>query len=253
MPKPLILSIFQGLSRILKSFNFVLKTTMTNYFLKAGYKTNITEEGEVTQKYTGPPLDKTWQISVYKQVGKLLSGFRSRKTLELGSGSGYKLMKFIYPISKNVSGIDYPHSVEYCKNHYPNGNWIAEDFDNYSSDHADKYDLILSVDVIEHLVSPEKLIDKIKYHASSETTIIISTPERDKLRGPETMGPPPNKMHVREWNEIELKAFLEDQGLKVIEQQILPAKIRSFREAFYDFRRGYDHKTCQMAICKLAN
>jgi hypothetical protein len=43
---------------------------------------------------------------------------------------------------------------------------------------------------------------------------LLSTPERDLVRGREHLGPPGNPCHLREWSIRELDAFLRDRGIE---------------------------------------
>ena len=53
------------------------------------------------------------------------------------------------------------------------------------------------------------------------TTVVLSTPDRDRRRGPDDMGPPGNWSHVREWNVEEFRAYLESRGFRVDESRIV--------------------------------
>ncbi|MFC1791945.1 hypothetical protein ACFL0I_05750, partial [Gemmatimonadota bacterium] len=71
-----------------------------------------------------------------------------------------------------------------------------------------------------------------------KTHVLLSTPERDLRRGPDDMGPPGNPAHIREWNQEELRQYLESQGLTVLEHSIV--ELRTAME------------TCQLAFCSWA-
>jgi len=222
-----------------------------NYFIKEGYKENINQAGEVTKQYTAPPLDTIWQIEVYKHLAHLIKENNLSRIIEFGCGSGYKLMKYIAPISPNVTGLDFEHAIKYCREKYPGGNWISLDFDKADLDLEKPYDLLMAVDVIEHLVYPEKMIKQMKECAGKDSLLVFSTPERDLIRGTDTFGPPDNLKHVRKWNQQEFKYFLESQGLVVIDHPLMKAKKYTLREYQYHLRKRKPLKTCQVAVCKL--
>lgn len=225
---------------------------VNNYYIKKGYIENLNDEGEVVKKYTSPPMDKIWQIEVYKYAATVLKLHGLEKVIEFGSGSGYKLMKYISPITKNITGIDFEHSIRYCKNTYRAGNWISLDLDKSHQDFDGPYDLIMAIDVIEHLVSPEKMLEQMKSCAKENSLLLISTPERDLVRGYDTYGPPDNKKHVREWNFEELSKYISSQGLKIVDHRLVRAKKYTPREWFYHIRKRKPLNTCQVVLCKLA-
>ncbi len=228
-------------------------TVTDNYFIKEGYKINLNDDGSRVMQYTSVPKDTIYQVECYKYAAKLIRENNVKSCLELGSGSGYKLNKYIFPYCKDVYGIDLKHAVEYCSQLYKDMHWVFDDFDAPNPSIDKKFDLIICFDVIEHLIFPENLLNKIKTYSHAGTRILISTPERDLVRGFDHKGPPPNEKHIREWNQEELKEFLESRGFKILHHKILEAKKLSLRLRFGTWRRGINTKTCQMVDCVLQN
>jgi uncharacterized UPF0146 family protein len=230
---------------------------MEKYFIKNGYVCNLDNENNAIEQYASIPLNNSYQISWYKFAAKIAKENNVNSCIELGSGSGYKLNKFIAPHVARAVGIDMPHSVVHCRKHYPKVEWVADDFDKPEKCCGRKFDLIISFDVIEHLVYPERLLYKIKSYAHSNSTVLISTPERDLYYGGTNhMGPPFNKKHVREWNKAELDQLLTSNGFTVKSQIILPDQEFSFRDRIWAFRNGEKaiaKRTCQLAVCVLNN
>lgn len=224
---------------------------MENYFIKEGYKINLKDDGSRVLQYTSVPKDTIYQVQCYKYAANLIKENDIKSCLELGSGSGYKLNKYILPVCKDVYGIDLPHATEYCEKLYKDVKWINDDFDYVNPTIDKKFDLIICFDVIEHLIFPESLLNKIKSYSHSGSRILISTPERDLVRGPQHSGPAPNEKHVREWNQQELVRFLQSQGFHVIHHRILQAKKLSVRLKLATWRRGINTKTCQLIDCTL--
>jgi hypothetical protein len=83
------------------------------------------------------------------------------------------------------------------------------------------FDLIIGADIIEHPVDSDSLLAYMRRCAHSGTYLVLSTPERDLRRGPDSIGPPQNRAHVREWNQAEFAAYLTDRGLKIGEHRIM--------------------------------
>ncbi len=84
---------------------------------------------------------------------------------------------------------------------------------------------------------------------------MISTPERDILRGPDnTSSPQPE--HVREWNRAKFREYLESLGFMVTEHEIMPSF--SIRQSPYMLLQWLWSLLCgvnvfhtQVAICRL--
>ncbi|MBM4422652.1 MAG: hypothetical protein FJ030_04575 [Chloroflexi bacterium] len=82
---------------------------------------------------------------------------------------------------------------------------------------------------------------------------MISTPERDVLRGPDALHCPKAE-HVREWNRSEFARYLETRGLEIVEHRLLPDVAFNFSRDYFDtviagLKRG-SFATCQMAVCQ---
>jgi 2-polyprenyl-3-methyl-5-hydroxy-6-metoxy-1,4-benzoquinol methylase len=226
---------------------------MNNYFIKEGYVPNLDSENQVIEQYSSIPLNKTYQIACYKLAADLIKEKKIKSCIELGSGSGYKLNKFIAPLVEKAVGIDMQHSVDHCKNKYSNVEWVCDDFDNPSNTIADKFEMGFSFDVIEHLVYPEKLLQKLRSYVKPGGYILVSTPERDRLWGKDHAGPSVNKKHVREWNQEEFAQLLAHYGLKIEKHVILPDQEFSLRDKLYAIRNNLDYtvrNTCQLVICR---
>jgi len=221
-----------------------------NYFIKDGYKCNLTGENSNVKTYTEPPKDNTYQISVYKYIGKIARKIKATNVLELGFGTGHKIVKYVKPYCKNVYGLDFPHSVEYAKKNLPQGKWHEGDFNVAIPIPDVSFDIIFSLDVIEHLVYPEKFLRSIHERASIDTIVILSTPERDLVRGFDSYGPSENLKHVREWNKNEFRAFIESEGFKILEHKFMRDREKHIREKIHNWRKGINDKTCQVVVCK---
>jgi 2-polyprenyl-3-methyl-5-hydroxy-6-metoxy-1,4-benzoquinol methylase len=223
--------------------------TMETYFTKSGYQPNLAADGRRIEQYTKMPENDPYQTACYRYAAKLIRHNSWQRCLELGSGSGYKLQKFIRPLARRVVGIDLPHSVEHCRRVYPSIQWLAEDFDVPEPALKETFDLVMSFDVIEHLLCPEKLLDKIAQYSNRHTRALISTPERDRARGPADMGPPQNRLHVREWNRDEFARFVRSRGFRILRHRILPAKTLTLPQTVKNTLLLRTNRTCQLVEC----
>jgi SAM-dependent methyltransferase len=152
------------------------------------------------------PFDDTvnedkWQKEVYIDALKYFETNFFQSVIDIGCGSGYKLVKYFS--NYKFVGAEVEPTLSFLKNKYPNSEWI--DFEKISND---EFDMIILADVIEHIHDPDifllKIINKIRFKV-----IVISTPEREILNGKYDLGKPKNKSHFREWNKNEFFNFLK--------------------------------------------
>ncbi len=191
---------------------------MERYFIKQGYQCNVVPGQKIIfDGLQGTVEDSAvWQYEAYEYAGELIKKHEFRNILDIGCGYGMKLKKLISPLCQDITGIDESHTISWCRQHHYFGTWYADNLEDPKLDLGRTFDLIISADVIEHLVDPNKLLDVIKKYASKDTFIVLSTPERDTTRGKDNMGPPANPLHAREWNFDEFRKYVEHNQFTVI-------------------------------------
>jgi len=138
--------------------------------------------------------------------------------LEIGAGSGY-FLKFIHDKYKDCRtiAIEYDERLHSTIHNNSSSTKIlkenAEDFNL-----GQKFDLIVSTHVIEHLYKPGSMIDAIKSHLTVDGTVIITTPNRNcvayKIYGSDWNGIRDD--HVSLMDLCELRLLLEERGFKII-------------------------------------
>jgi len=142
---------------------------MDNYHIKNGYITNainITNDNVSDASYWNKKRNlaaEVYQFPVYKFLSDYIEANNIEKVIDIGCGVGRKL-SYVYNENKNVKiiGIDQDDPISYCKKTYDFGEWYVDDFeDSFLSENV-KSKLILSSDVIEHLINPDLLLDYIK-------------------------------------------------------------------------------------------
>ena len=204
-----------------------------NYYIKNGYLPN-----ENNKLLNNKPRKTYWnkeriilsyyyQYYVYKFALKLIKKNNINSIIDVGCGVGSKL-KLIYNKfpDLNYIGIDQKSAIEYCKRKYNFGEWYVDNIENpkLNCDQI-KGDLVISSDVIEHLNKPTLLLKYLKCVTEEDGLILISTPERDLLRGKNCFNCP-NKHHIREWNASEFKQYIESNGFRILIHEIqFPIKI----------------------------
>lgn len=186
-----------------------------SYCIASTYKPNLKP---------GHHSDESWtdegQREVYEFCKEFMLQNKLTSVVDIGCGSGYKLVNLLGEF--NTIGIETEPCYSFLKKKYPERKWLLsgeqeKSFVDYTKDILD-IDVIISSDVIEHIIDPDILVDYLlsfnaKYY-------IISTPCRDILCNHPKFssaykksinGPPINICHVREWTMVELKKYLSQK------------------------------------------
>lgn len=180
------------------------------------------------------------QYYVYNFCKELIKKTNINSILDIGCGNAVKTMKMLYPLCKNIYGIDEQKIINLIRKIYGLSTFYSDNLDKPTFNLKNKFDLILCADVIEHLQNPDNLINYIKKYSHQNTYIIISTPERDILRGINNIKSP-NKSHIREWNSTEFKKYIKSRGLKIINHCVFQAfRIKiDFKNKYTDIKKEF--------------
>lgn len=181
---------------------------MDKYCLPIKYKINKNNLHFDDTKY---PNDEC-QKEVYIYVKKFMKDKNLKKIIDIGCGSGFKLIKYLGEF--DTIGIETEPCISFLKKKYPNNIWInsgemEKSFNIKDIDLEKEYDIVMSSDVIEHIRDPDELIKFMKKIKSKY--YLLSTPCRQVLFDKKLRtfyGPPGNKAHVREWTFNEFKMYL---------------------------------------------
>jgi len=194
-----------------------MSSAFESYCIKAGYQINTTP-----RPYRDTIENSTrYQADVYRRAGELARDLRARTVLDIGCGLATKLVEQVAPHCDEVTGMDLQDIIQMCRRRYAVGHWIAGDVEDPAFVLPGQYDLIICADVIEHVRDPDRVLDLMRTASHDATEVVLSTPERDRRRGEDDMGPPANWSHVREWNAAEFCAFLESRAFSVRESAIV--------------------------------
>lgn len=177
---------------------------MKTFFIDENYTSRLNNK-----TFDDTVLKDEWQKEVYQFAEKILIDNKFQSVLDIGTGSGYKLVKHFN--NYNTLGIDIPKTVEFLRQTYPTKRW-SDKFEPVTG-----YDMIISSDVIEHIPDPDILLDLII--ACQPKLVVLSTPERNLMYNGPHLGPPKNKAHVREWSMDEFQNYINSR-LEVIEHFI---------------------------------
>jgi SAM-dependent methyltransferase len=202
----------------------------SNYFIKPEYKARTTsatlDAADTDESYwteTRIQLSSQYQRYVYQLAAAYIQQNAYTSFLDLGSGPGTKVAQLIRPVCSHMVLVDQASVAVHVRRILPEASFIAANLEEINMDLGELFDLIICADVIEHLVEPNHSVDFIHSHLAPHGLAIISTPERDYLRGEDSLHSPKEE-HVREWNAVELRQYLESRGFAVQEQLYFPQR-----------------------------
>lgn len=177
-----------------------------NYYIHDGYVCRLDNA-----HFDDTSFKDEWQRPVYEYAARMMEIHGLTTVTDVGCGSGYKLAHILGQF--DTLGIDLDPSYSFVKQQYPDRKWAMADW-NTTPPTAD---MVISADVIEHLVDPNLLL---KYIADMQPRLVVlSTPERDSLGLGTEDGPPKNIHHVREWNLNQFAAYVGDY-FRVLETHV---------------------------------
>lgn len=153
------------------------------------------------------------RLARYKFVSRMVK--KTDNILEIGSGSGLGSI-FIGQHCKSVTGIEIKKTeVEEARKINSRNNVIFRKQDFFTMKNKNKYDVIVAMDVIEHLAYElgEKLVAKTRHHLKSDGLLIIGTPS---IYSYEYQGPLSKASHVKCYDQQELTKMVESFYGRVI-------------------------------------
>jgi SAM-dependent methyltransferase len=181
---------------------------MKRYKIKQDYLINTNPSHHNDISYTDGS-----QNEVYSFCKKLTDSNNLKSVLDLGCGSGYKLIKYFSEL--DTLGIETEPCYSFLNETYPDRKWLLSGDPSKSFPDVDiSSELVICSDVIEHIIDPDSLLNFIS--SLDFKYLVISTPDREVLKrfnGYEDceFGPPLNMAHVREWSFEELKSYLSEK------------------------------------------
>jgi hypothetical protein len=185
------------------------------YFIKPGYASRAVPE------YFHDTLAETQGIThqpdAYPFAAHLAAFHGCRHIIDIGCGLAHKLVE-LHPRFE-VIGVDFGDNLRGCRERYPFGRWIEWDLERDGLLEIDPAivagSIVICSDVIEHLVDPSGLLSNLRALLERAPAAVLTTPERDLVRGSSHFGPPQNPSHVREWNLAELETLLRAERLNI--------------------------------------
>jgi len=237
-------------------------TANDNYGLRADYvsrTSNVTVPAVTTAEYWTPhriKMARYYQFQVYQRGQQLIRQHNLSSVLDIGCGPALKLETLIAPVCGDIVGLDEPGVIGWCQKNLRFGQFMAYDIERETFPLNRTFDLVIGADVIEHLVDPDKLLSDMWAAAHSGSWILLSTPDRDQLRGPGCLRSPKSE-HVREWNMAELAAYVTSRGFAVRDHTLTPPlkfiwSRDYFTQRWAQWRAGRAFDSCQLLVCQKA-
>jgi Methyltransferase domain len=179
------------------------------FWTRAGYTARL--KPEYFEDMTGTTV---WQPDVYADAARVALQVKATRLVDVGCGDGQKLSA-LSPSYETI-GIDHGSNVARARTCHPSLVWREHDLESPHplplSEEEVNGAVVVSSDVIEHLLDPHIMLRKLAALLPGVEAIMISTPERDLSNGARHMGPPRNPCHVREWSIREFSAMLMQGG-----------------------------------------
>jgi SAM-dependent methyltransferase len=242
-------------------------STASAPYLPEGYRENPAASADAdgtpywSDQLSDPVLQDRalrYQEPVYRYARRRM-GESAHTVLDVGCGTGRKLVKHFARKTDRVIGMDQGSGIERARREFPEATWIEGDLETdevWTRADALRPDLVICADVIEHLVDPVVLLDRL--HDLARGRLVLSTPDRSRLEGALPLGPPLNTRHVREWTMDELQALVRSRGYEVERAcHLLP---RSYAPRMVEVRRATwrllhrrpvpDCRSCSMLVLR---
>jgi 2-polyprenyl-3-methyl-5-hydroxy-6-metoxy-1,4-benzoquinol methylase len=164
---------------------------------------------------TGNPIVRRLIGRFFGKVRQKVSARPFSNMLDAGCGEGMTLYQLNDLVPETIAGFDLnPTCVEYTKNLFPDADITVQDI--YKLPYAvDSFDLVLCMEVLEHLPNPDQAIKSLKHVARGR--LIFSVPHEpwfrlgSLCRGKYLKSFGNHPEHINHWSPASFKAFLEQE------------------------------------------
>lgn len=174
------------------------------------------EKADTTDQYLWEPIVK--QLKVLKPGSRVL---------DAGCGNGYFLQHLV-KCGYEVSGIELDKSgVDFAKKLEPKSRIEnASVYDDVLGIFKEKFDAIVSLEVVEHLFDPKKFVRQMKNCLKPGGFFVLSTPYHGYLKNlsiallgkfDSHVSPLWDGGHIKFWSKKTLTQLLNDEGFQVIQ------------------------------------
>ena len=183
----------------------------SGYCIKPGYRfRDNPEEAAAAQDAT------VQQPDVYRFAGFLATHFGCETVIDLVGGPSERFSQLVRECrlvrAEHVETIrrSEPHSGEASSR--PD---LSAQVLTIADRDLVRHSVVVCANVIEHLADPVPLLATLRDLLQDAPVAILTTPERDRVRGLDDMGPPGDPQHVREWSAAEFARLLRGAGFNL--------------------------------------
>lgn len=162
---------------------------------------------------TGNPVVRRLFDRFFDSISDGIRAAAPTRVLDAGCGEGETIERLGSLLPKPVQGVDLnPDSVEFASSRLPDDHFEVGDLTDLRFEDS-SFDLVLCLEVLEHIPDPEPALKEIARVSSSE--ILISVPHEpwfrlgSLARGKYLSGWGNHPEHVNHWNPKTLRRFLE--------------------------------------------
>jgi SAM-dependent methyltransferase len=166
------------------------------------------------------------QLALDRFYEALLSmPFEAETVLDAGCGEGFGASRLLDALpGLTIYGIDLSYQA------LLNAQQVSGEMDTLQSDvtrlpfEPDHFDLVLSLEVLEHLPDPAKAIQA--YKRVSNRYLLLSVPNEPifrtlrMLEGNDILKWGDHPEHIQHWNFITFPRFLKKQGMRIISRKV---------------------------------
>jgi len=230
---------------------------METYCIRSDYRARPAAQTlvENIEQYWNPQRRQSsgrFQWHVYLAAADQLSRRPGSRFADVGCGYPVKIRELIEPVCDDITLFDQPSMSPLIARDFSTYNFVPLNLEK-DSQYPGSFDCVVCADVIEHLMDPDPLLRFLESLLNEGGVLLLSTPERDALRGVDCLTSP-HPEHVREWAFDEFRAYLSSRNVELEDHQRLPQKkLTALQELLPESIRANFRKTflsCQLAVCR---
>ncbi len=188
-----------------------MRSKVSNYEIKTGYISR--KKNDIYFDGTSFDSGIVYQPHIYMLARYLAETCGLEYIIDIGAGNGEKIKKYLD--GYKIIAVDCQVNLTELAQNLPGQEIIDFDLEKglpkIPKEIVEK-SVVISSDVIEHIVNLKRYLADLSKMSKIAPFVLISTPDRDRARGIDDMGPPVNKSHVREWTASELHSLLHLSG-----------------------------------------
>jgi len=173
---------------------------------------NLKKSIASTERYNPNSSELYWLKKYHDKVSTIIPSALNKYVLDAGCGYGLTEPILLSLGAKKVDAFDIDkEAVSYCQEKNPNKslNFGIKDF-NKNGFESNHYDLVISLDVLEHLKNYEFYLSNLSKSLLTGGLLFLTTPNKDKSLGL-------NKFHIKEFTLEEMKQLLERNSFEILE------------------------------------